>query len=69
MTRCEGTPDWSKVPALQINELHHTPEVDIRAQAQVCYDDSVFWMRSARTAVWNSSSPLSPATSGILTSR
>lgn len=44
ITRCNGTPDWSTVPALQINELHHTPQVDIRAQAQVCYDDEALYI-------------------------
>ena len=44
ITRCNGTPDWSAVPALQINELHHTPQVDIRAQAQICYDDEALYI-------------------------
>lgn len=45
MTRCNGQPDWSKIPALQINELHNTPPVDITAQAQVCYDDEALYIR------------------------
>lgn len=45
ITRCDGNPDWASVPALQINELHHTPQVDIRAQAQVCYDDNALYIR------------------------
>ena len=33
ITRCSGTPDWANVPALQIDQLYSTPQVDIRAQA------------------------------------
>ena len=45
ITRINGAPDWSTVPALQINELHNTPPVDISAQAQVCYDDTALDVR------------------------
>lgn len=45
ITRINGAPDWSTVPALQINELHNTPPVDISAQAQVCYDDTALYVR------------------------
>ena len=46
ITRCAGTPDWSAVPALQISELHHTPEgVPVRAWAQVCCDDEKLYVR------------------------
>lgn len=45
ITRCQGAPDWSNIPAVQINELHQTPEVDIRAWAQVCYDDTALHVR------------------------
>ena len=44
ITRINGTPDWNTVPALQINELHKTPQVDIRAQAQICYDDEALYI-------------------------
>ncbi len=45
ITRCNGTPNWESVPALQINELYQTPPVDITAQAQLCYDDSALYVR------------------------
>lgn len=45
ITRCSGTPDWANVPALQIDQLYSTPQVDIRAQAQLCYDDTALYIR------------------------
>lgn len=43
-TRCNGMPDWKTVPAVQINELHHTEPTDITAQAQVCYDNDALYV-------------------------
>lgn len=45
ITRCQGAPDWETVPALQIDYLHNTPPVDIRAWAQMCYDDNALYIR------------------------
>ena len=45
VTRCNGTPDWATVPALEIDVHHNTPEVDVRAWAQVCYDDKALYIR------------------------
>ena len=36
--------DWSQIPALQINELHNTPPVDITAEARLCYDDEAIYV-------------------------
>lgn len=44
ITRCNGQPDWSTVPALQIDELYKTPAVPITAQAQICYDDNALYI-------------------------
>lgn len=45
ITRCNGQPDWNKVPALQIDHWHHTEPMPISAQAQVCYDDNALHVR------------------------
>lgn len=45
VTRCNGTPDWASVPSLEIDVHHNTPEVDVRAWAQVCYDDKALYVR------------------------
>lgn len=44
ITRCQGEPDWKTVPAAQIDYLHNTPAVDIRAQAKLCYDDEALYV-------------------------
>ena len=45
ITRCGGQPDWSKVPALQIDNWMNTEPMPISAQAQVCYDDNALHVR------------------------
>lgn len=45
ISRCHGQPDWSKVPALQINNWLKSDPMPISAQAQVCYDDSALYVR------------------------
>ena len=45
ITRCNGQPDWTKVPALQMDYLHKTQPLPISAQAQVCYDDTALYVR------------------------
>ncbi len=45
VTRCSGQPDWSSVPALQIDNWHKTEPMPISAQAQVCYDDQALYVR------------------------
>lgn len=39
ITPVQGAPDWSGIPALQIDAHNWLPEVDISAQAQLCYDE------------------------------
>lgn len=45
ISRCSGQPDWDTVPALAIDTPLWTPPVDIRAQAQLCYDDAALYVR------------------------
>lgn len=40
-----GTPDWDTVPSLPIDCLLWSPEVPIRAQAQLCYDADALYVR------------------------
>lgn len=43
--------DWSRLPVLPIDNLCWTPEIDITAQAQICYDaDALYLHLSAREA-------------------
>lgn len=37
--------DWSKLPALSIDTLCWTPEIDISAEAQICYDEEALYVR------------------------
>lgn len=39
ITRVNGKPDWSKIPALQVDTHNWLPKVDITTQAQICYDE------------------------------
>lgn len=45
ITRCNGMPDWSSVPALQIDHWMETDPMPISAQAQLCYDDTALYVR------------------------
>lgn len=45
ITRCLQKPDWSAVPALQIDWLYKTEPSGIRAQAQLCYDDQALYIK------------------------
>ncbi len=39
--------DWSQLPVLPIDNLCWTPEIDISAQAQICYDADALYVRLA----------------------
>ena len=44
--------DWSQLPVLPIDNLCWTPETDISAEAQICYDADALYLRlSAQEAV------------------
>ena len=40
-----GAPDWSRVPALEIDTRLWSPETGIRAYAQICWDDEALYVR------------------------
>lgn len=43
--------DWNKLPVLPIDNLCWTPEIDISAEAQICYDADALYVRlSAKEA-------------------
>ena len=45
ITRCNGFPDWTNVPAAQIDNRLLTEPISICAQAQVCYDENALYVR------------------------
>lgn len=40
ITRVSGAPDWSTIPALQVEEQPWPPKSDIRMIQQICYDET-----------------------------
>ena len=51
IARVSGKPDWSAIPALEIDEQLWRPPVDIAARAQIAWDDAQLYVRlSAREA-------------------
>lgn len=38
--RVSGAPDWSQVPTLEVSNILWLPDVGIRMNQQVCYDDT-----------------------------
>jgi hypothetical protein len=49
ISRCNGQPDWNKVPTLQIDNWMNTEPINISAQAQVCYDDHALYVHLCAT--------------------
>lgn len=47
--KIHGTPDWSAIPALQIDNLLWTDSIDITAQAQICWDENALYLRMETT--------------------
>ena len=45
IVRCSGMPDWNNVPSLQIDRLYKTEPSDIRAWAQLAYDDTALYVK------------------------
>ncbi len=43
--KIQGTPDWSTVPVMPIDNLLWTDSIDVSAQAQVCYDEKYLYLR------------------------
>ena len=47
--RISGTPDWSAVPALQVDEHLWLESDHIAVQAQICYDEEALYVRMTAT--------------------
>ena len=45
VSRTAGAPDWSGIPALEIDTRLWCPPVDIRARAQIAWDDEALYVR------------------------
>ena len=45
LKKIHGTPDWSTVPVMPIDNLLWTESVDITAQAQICWDEDALYLR------------------------
>jgi len=43
--KVNGTPDWSKIPTLNIENVQWTDPIDITAWAQLCWDDEGLFVR------------------------
>ncbi len=42
--RKEASTDWSQVPVIAIEYLHNTPSTEVKAFAQICYDDQALYL-------------------------
>lgn len=40
ITKVSGKPDWEKIPPLKVDNYQWLPPVDIRMEAQLCYDET-----------------------------
>ena len=45
IVKCTGAPNWSTVPALQIDWLYNTDSCEVRAWAQLCYDENALHVK------------------------
>lgn len=45
MKKVNGTPDWSKIPTLNIENVQWVDSIDITAWAQLCWDDEGLFVR------------------------
>ena len=47
ITKVTGTPDWSTIPALEMNESYHKTldEIPVRAWTQIAYNDEALLIR------------------------
>ena len=44
ITPVTGKPDWTNIPALEVSNYQWLPELDIRMQAQICYDETALYV-------------------------
>ena len=49
MKKISGTPDWSQVPVMPIDQLLWTDSIDVTAQAQICWDENALYLRMETT--------------------
>ena len=49
LKKVSGTPDWSAIPVMPIDNLLWTDSVDITAQAQICWDEDALYLRMEAT--------------------
>lgn len=47
LKKITSTPNWDEIAVMPIDTLLWTPESDIRAQAQLCWDDAAIYVRLA----------------------
>ncbi len=40
ITKVSGTPDWSKIPELDVDNYQWCDELDIKMKSQICYDET-----------------------------
>ena len=40
ITKVSGTPDWSKIPALDVDNYQWGEPLDIKMKSQICYDET-----------------------------
>lgn len=40
ITKISGTPDWSKIPALDVDNYQWGEQLDIKMKSQICYDET-----------------------------
>lgn len=40
ITKISGTPDWSKIPALDVDNFQWCEKLDIKMKSQICYDET-----------------------------
>lgn len=45
ISKTEGTPDWSKVPVLPVDQVMWLEDCGIRARAQIAYDKEALYVR------------------------
>lgn len=42
--RVSGTPDWSAIPTLPVNNILWLPDAGVRMTQQICYDDTALYI-------------------------
>lgn len=40
ITKISGTPDWSRIPALDVDNYQWCQKLDIKMKSQICYDET-----------------------------